>query len=87
MAKRPWTSRRLRKARLAFLWDNPYCSLCAVRGEVELAVQIHHIFEQARWPTLIEEIDNWLAVCLKCHGVLTFGGRREKCVGPGGRLR
>ena len=86
VAKRLWTTRRLRKMRLAYLADHPFCALCAVRGRVSAAEEIHHIYEQNRWKDLIERYEYWLEVCKRCHGYLTWGGRRKKRVGPAGRL-
>ena len=73
--------------RLGYLSEHPLCALCAVRGEVSAAVEIHHIVGQAQDPSRVDDEENLIGLCRGCHRVLTYGPRRKMRVGPDGRLR
>ena len=56
-----------RKARAAFLKQNPLCQYCEEDGKVTLATVVNHIIPHRGDETLFWDMDNWQPVCKKHH--------------------
>ena len=70
------TSRRYRKARRAFLRQNPLCVKCAERGLTVAAEELDHVLRAVDRPDLFMERTNWMALCQPCHERKTVGENR-----------
>jgi 5-methylcytosine-specific restriction protein A len=68
-----YQSQRWRMLRLAKLSDNPLCEMCATKGIVKPAVDVHHIVsfmtadDEVRRKALAYDYDNLMSLCKECH--------------------
>lgn len=58
---------RWRKARLAYLDDNPLCVMCQANGLLVPATVVDHIIPHRGNQHRFWDMDNWQALCKSCH--------------------
>jgi len=56
-----------RKARKAFLQENPLCIYCQQQGRTKPAVVVDHIVPHQGNEELFWNRENWQALCTQCH--------------------
>ncbi len=66
---------RWRKARLIFLASNPICVQCKQGGRLEPANVVDHIKPHRGDKQLFWNMDNWQAMCKRCHDRKTASGQ------------
>lgn len=62
-----------RKARRAYLLENPLCVHCLKRGKRTPANEVDHITPHEGDMTLFWDESNWQALCKPCHSRKTLG--------------
>lgn len=76
-------NRKWREARLVFLSKNPICVECLKQTRLTPATVVDHIVPHKGDPVLFWDVNNWQALCQKCHGIKTasedggFGNERK----------
>lgn len=66
--------RRWRRSRKLYLDKHPLCVECARAGKVTPATVVDHIIPHRGDIELFWDVDNWQALCTKCHNEKTGRG-------------
>ncbi|MGH6897290.1 MAG: HNH endonuclease [Geminicoccaceae bacterium] len=74
------STRRWRTLRTAHLRREPWCRLCAIRGQQTRATEVDHVIPLARGGALYDPA-NLRSLCQGCH-VERHGGRRRVRIDP-----
>jgi len=72
MSKKPSSTKRgydsrWQKARLTFLAKNQLCVYCLKQGYIQGAEVVDHIVPHRGDMKLFWDVDNWQALCRRCH--------------------
>lgn len=62
---------RWKKARLIFLAENPLCVSCISKGRSTPATDVDHIEPHGGDMTRFWDMNNWQALCKRCHSAKT----------------
>lgn len=77
--RRIYQSQRWRMLRLTKLTDAPLCEMCAKKGIIKPAVDIHHIIsfmstdDEYRRKALAYDYNNLMSLCKECHQFIHNG--------------
>ena len=62
-----YNTARWRRARAAYLRDNPSCTLCAQAGRTTLATVVDHVDPHRGDLEIFWDSTRWQALCQTCH--------------------
>lgn len=68
--RRLYDSVRWRKARNAFLANNPLCVMCESRGLTVAGTVVDHKIPHKGSYELFWSVDNWQSLCSSCHSAV-----------------
>jgi len=74
-ARRRGYTRRWERARRAFLAAHPLCAECLRQGRTRAADVVDHIVPHRGDMRLFWDMDNWQALCKRCHDRKTGRGQ------------